>query len=198
MAGKQRAKSPKAAGPLSKHQLARVEAKAQIFLRATEAAVLEPPYGGEYTERLGLVIAAMVADAATLDNISTLPNMPPLRDMLKWIAQESHPFSRLYYDAKRVLVPLYEERAQAVANRTLRAAKKRKYQAVDRFGEVHDLTEETESDNVERSRLIVDTYQWTLSHLSPRKHGRRAEDGGGGPNEQLKTLFDSLKQEAGE
>lgn len=195
MAGRARAKSPKASGPLTKHQMARVEHRAQIFRRATEAAEHEPPYEGVYTERLGLVLAAMVADGATLDNISTLPNMPPVYHMTKWIAQADHPFHKLYYDAKQVLIPLYEERAQTAAYQSLKATRRRRYQQVDKYGAIHDLVEEIETDNVARSALRFQAMQWTLSHLSPRKHGRNAEPGADEPNEQLKALFEALKTE---
>lgn len=161
--------------------------------RAKEA-VTELKFDGEYTDELGQLLSEMVADGITLDTISKLPNTPPLRLMLRWIADDSHPFRKLYYDAKNLMVALYEERALDAATQPLIGVIKTKKQAVTRDGDVVDLEEERIADNVERSRLVVDTYKWTLEHLAPRKHGRKATPDGQQPNEQLEALFSSLKE----
>lgn len=191
-ARKKKERATNASG-LTKHQVARVENRARIYRNAIEIADEMPPYAGEYTDTLGEGLAAMVVDGATLDQIATLPNMPPLWHMTRWVAKSDHPFHKLYYGAKEALVALYEERAQSAASTPLIGVTRVRRQAVTRDGDVVDLEEEREADNVERSKLIVNTYQWGLSHMSPRKHGRNAEESKDGPTEQLKALFQSIR-----
>lgn len=180
-------------GPPTKRQTSRMENRARIYRTALEIATARKPYDGEYSDDLGEDIATMVVDGATLENVSALPNMPPLPDMLRWIVKPSHPFRALYYSAKAALVPLYEERAQAAATQALIGRIKVRKDAVTRDGDIVTLEEEREIDNVERSRLMVATYQWTLSHLSPKKHGPKADQTPDKPTEQLEALFAALK-----
>jgi hypothetical protein len=176
------------------HTRARIEHRAMLQKKAEPIAEALSTYNGEYTAELGEALFKFIVEGIGLDNITTLPNMPPLYDMLKWIADEQHPFSKVYKDAKQLLIALYEERGRDVALRPMKTVLRRRYQVVTKDGEVEDLEEEREVDNVERSKLAFAAYQWSLSHLAPKKHGRRAEDEGGGKNEQLEALFNSLKQ----
>lgn len=178
----------------SRPRRARAEHRAQLYRRAIEVVKELPEFSGEYTAALGDAFAVLIADGCTLDNVSSFACMPPRYMLLRWIADKEHPLSRIYYDAKALLVPLYEERAQAAADNPLRGVIVTRRQAVTKTGAVVDLREEREVDNVERSKLQVGTYQWTLSHLLPKKHGRNAQPAAGEPNDQLKALFESLKQ----
>jgi hypothetical protein len=185
--------APRARGQT--HQIARVVERVKRYKKALPIAQATPAFNGEYTTTLGETLSDMVADGCTLDNISTLPNMPPLRVMLRWIADTSHPFNKIYYDAKRAMVALYEERAFEAANKPLLATFTTRRQALDKNGAVVDLVEEREVDNVERAKLMVSTHQWTLSHLAPKKHSRQATPITGEGTEQLEALFQSLKTE---
>lgn len=175
------------------HTRTRIEHRAMLQKKAEPIAEALSPYNGEYTAELGEALFKMIVEGIGLDNITTLPNMPPLYDMLKWIGNTEHPFSKIYRDAKQLLLALYEERALNVALKPMQTVIKRTYQTVV-DGEVEDLYEERVVDNVERSKLAHAAYVWSLGHLAPKKHGRRAEDEGGGKNEQLEALFNSLKQ----
>lgn len=125
-----------------------------------------------------------------MDKISRRPGMPELKTMIAWLGDPDHPFGKTYMDAKALLVPLYEERAQdAALDATRSEIVTTRYS--DKDGESREVRI---VDNVERAKLIVAAYQWTLSHLKPKKHGRNADPESGRPNDQLKALFDSLKQ----
>ncbi len=186
--------SAKRARNRQQYSQARAVAKAESFRRAKETTAAAPTYKSEYFKELGEVIGTMLSDGATLDDISTLPGMPPLREMLRWINDTEHPFRTIYYTAKQTLIPLYEERAQTAATKVLVGRTKVRRQVLDRMGDIVTVEEEREADNVERSRLMMAAYQWTLTHLAPKKHGRLAVVSDDGPNAQLEALFRGLQQ----
>jgi hypothetical protein len=179
--------------PKTPQQALRCAHRLALIHVAQEALAEAKPYDGEYTGELGELMAAMVADGLTLDQMDELPKLPPRRVVLRWLTDDQHPFYKLYYEAKKMLVPLYEERAQTVAATPLAGTIRTKRQILDRDGDVVDVEEERVSDNVERSKLIVATLQWSLSHLAPKKHGRIPDLTNTGPNEQLEGLFAALK-----
>lgn len=154
-------------------QQARQEHRARLKVVALEELKDLPPFNGEYNDELGAALADRVADGMTLDQIASLPNTPPGRVLRRWIMTDGHPFRVLYYEAKKLMVPLYEERAQDAALQPLLGKKRKKKQQFNvAAGKIVNLEDEEEFDNVERARLIVNTYQWSLSHLEPKKHGR--------------------------
>jgi hypothetical protein len=173
------------------HAIARAENRATLYQKVLPLAEAAPPFKGEYTEQLGQLMFRFVSMGVTLDGIESLPNMPPLHILLLWLKSD-HPFSKLYFEAKALLVPLFEERAQTAANNRLPSVIKTKRQVLNKDDEIVELVEVREVDNVERSKLIVNTYGWTLAHLAPKKHGRKdAVDDK--PGEQLEALFQALK-----
>jgi Bacteriophage Sf6, terminase small subunit-like len=182
----------RARGTFTKGQQGRIEQRAAQYLRALPLAQSTPAFDGKYTPELGDTLRALVADGVSLDNIVTLPNMPKLHNLLAWIADDTHPFRKIYYDAKRTLTALYEERAHDAAHKPLIQTIRTRREVLDREGNVVLVTEEKEIDNVERSKLIVNTTQWTLSHLQPKKHGKNPDVGSGGVSPQLQALFDSI------
>jgi hypothetical protein len=54
-------------------------------------------------------------------------------------------------------------------------------------------TEIRRHDNVDRSRLIVDTEKWILAHLRPKKYGTSPVEADGG-NTALQELLDSFRK----
>lgn len=175
------------------------KAQAEIMARIKEERrPVEPPStpfafgsgGGEikYTDALDVKLMELFTNGYTIDEVDEMPGMPSRSVLLTWLSMVDHPFSKTYLLAKAKLVPLYEERALSAATKSL-------------VGEVVTTKEDPlgatievrRTDNVARSTLIFNAYQWSLSHLKPKKHGKQPDTGGDGPNEQLKALFDSLK-----
>lgn len=179
--------------PKGAAQALRVAHRAALRTTAQELIATIVPFDGAYTDEIGQTMASCVADGMSLDALDEFQALPPRRIVLKWITDENHPFHKLYYEAKKLLVPLYEERALVVAGMSLEGTVKTKKQVVTRDGDVVDTEEERTFDNVERSKLMVGVLQWSLAHLSPKKHGRNPDPGTGSPNEQLKGLFDALR-----
>lgn len=172
---------------------ASAEVKAEAYNRVAPTAASLPPYT-EYTAALGQVLADMVVDGAMLDNIATLPNTPPLRDMLRWIRDTNHPFCKIYYEAKDAQVALYEERALHAALVPERQMVITRRQVLDKDGNIVNVVEERVIDNVARSELKFKAYGWSLGYLRPKKHGKTPDGSGEDANPQLKSLFDSLNE----
>ena len=195
-ASKEKAASAPSARVPTKQKMARIEQRneqrASLYRTVLPVAELLPPYAGEYTEELGEALYAFIAQGVTLDGIASLPNMPPLYHLLRWMHKADHPFGKIYKEAKQLLVPLFEERAQTVASRPLRAVTETVREVLNKNGEVVEVRETKTHDNVARSALIVNTYQWTLAHLAPRKHGPKPGDGDG--DDALKALLGEFRK----
>ncbi len=147
------------------------------------------PGAADYTEELGARLYELIATGHSMDAIAALPGTPSLITMLRWKNKEDHPFAKVYNEAKQMLVPLFEERALMAAVTPLKGEVR-----TTKYSEREGTTEEVRVvDNVQRSELIMRAYQWSLSHLMPRKHGRNPEESQNKANEQLNALFDALK-----
>jgi hypothetical protein len=146
-----------------------------------------------YTDELGQQIFDLIVEGKSIMKISRLPDMPSDVTMFKWIGDDTHKFSSLYARAKQLVVARMEEEITDLADDAERGKIiTETFKVVD--GELEPVTEVRYADNVERTKLRIMARQWQLAHLRPKKHGRRAEDEGGGKNEQLEALFNSLKQ----
>jgi len=143
----------------------------------------------KYTAELGLVLEDLVVHGISLDCISTLQGLPGLSVIAGWIADSAHPFSSGYLRAKLRMVPFLEEQALAVAREPMTG----EVRVTRSDSQLGDSTEVRESDNVQRATLLFNAYQWTLTHLVPKKHGRLPDQGAGAGTEQLEALFQALK-----
>jgi hypothetical protein len=189
------AKAAKSAA--NKAQYAAVQAGVRAHVEATKAsarAELTPlePFSG-WTEDLDKALYKLIATGNSMRDIAKIEGMPSLVDMLTWLTEDTHPFSKTYARGKQAVVAMFEEDIQTIALTSNDYSIKTFKQTVTKDGDVVDFEEERVVDNVERSKLAVATMQWTLSHLKPKKHGRSPEQTSNGPNEQLKGLFESLK-----
>jgi hypothetical protein len=151
-----------------------------------------PTYSG-WTSELEGALYTLIATGNGMREISKMHGMPPLVQMLRWLSDETHPFSLTYARGKQAVVSLYEEDIQAISLAANICEIRTEKQVVTKDGDVVDVVETKYVDNVERSKLAVATMQWTLGHLKPRKHGRAPDQSGDKPNEQLEGLFAALK-----
>jgi hypothetical protein len=146
-----------------------------------------------WTQELADNLFELIASGHAMTQIAELDGMPSVVTMLKWRQDEAHPFFSLYTRAKQCLIDLYEEQAQLAAVQPETFVQKTRKQVVTRDGDIVWVTENRVIDNVARSALKVQAYQWTLGHLKPKKHGRNPDPSTGSANDQLKGLFDALK-----
>jgi hypothetical protein len=145
------------------------------------------------TPELQQKITDLVAAGASLDSIGKMPAMPSLVTMLRWIQNKEHPFSAAYYDARDLLVTLYEERVLMIATTVNPQEIVTTKTGVDKDGNAYESREVKVVDAIERSRLAADTYKWVLGGMRPKKWGRQVEESTGGSNAQLEGLFAALK-----
>jgi hypothetical protein len=146
-----------------------------------------------YTDELDAQLFQLLSTGSSLDTISKLEGMPPLWVILGWLADENHKLSSTYTRARKMVIPLYEDRALDIALNPKCGIIKVKRQALTKDGDVVDLEETREVDNVERAKLALGAYQWALGWMVPKKHGKQATQDENKPNEQLEALFQSLK-----
>jgi len=195
MPGKAKGSYPLREGGSTKLKFARAAARAGRQKKAEEVLEEMPArFEGEYTNDLGRVMARLVTEGCLLKEITTLDGMPDFSRLLAWTGDADHPFHKLYYDAKRARVAYLEEQVEEESNKVRRAVRVRRYQQLNKDGDVIDLVEKVETDNVERSKLHVSVLQWQLGYTAPAKHGPKAEppkDDKG--SAQLEALFRSLK-----
>ncbi len=147
----------------------------------------------EWSLQLEEALYALISTGHGMSAISKMDGMPSLYRMLRWLGDDTHPFKDCHARAKQSLVPLYEEMAQSIAMNPNLTVTRIEKQVLTKDGDLVDVVETRHADNVERSRLAVDTMRWSLGHLKPKKHGRAPDLEGGGPNEQLEGLFAALK-----
>jgi hypothetical protein len=147
----------------------------------------------KWSDKMGEALFALIVTGHSMEEIEKLDGMPNTYQMLKWLADPAHPFTVTRARAKEMLVSLYEELGQKIAVNANPLLLKTRRQVLTKDGDVVWVEEEKEIDNVARSALALQGLQWTLSHLSPKKHGRTPDPGANQPNEQLEGLFAALK-----
>jgi hypothetical protein len=147
-----------------------------------------------YTKELDEKLFELLCVGTSLDDISSIQGTPGLSTMLRWLSDDEHKFTTTYTRARKMVVPLYEDRALKAALSPVDGVVKIRRQVLNKFGTTVDIEEERVGDAVERGKLMLAGYQWALGWLVPKKHGRNAQPVDTGPNTQLQALFDSLKQ----
>ena len=165
----------------------------KVKVRASKFTIQALKADWPYTDELDAQLFQLLSTGSSLDTISRLEGMPPLWVILGWLADETHKLNSTYTRARKMVIPLYEDRALDIALNPKLGIVKVKRQALTKDGEVVDLEETRESDNVERAKLALGAYQWALGWMVPKKHGRAAMQADDKPNEQLESLFQSLK-----
>lgn len=154
----------------------------------------------QYTDQLGQELYQLVAMGIHIKAIALMERMPREFTMWQWIARPEHPFSKLYDEARSMLVRKREEHIEEVAVNTesllvTRTIKERK-QVLNAEGKPVwvnvERTEEVKQDGTKHRELLIRTLQWSLGHLAPKKHGPKSQPAEGGSNPQLDALFASL------
>ena len=170
-----------------------IDVAPKVKVRASKFTIQALKADWPYTDELDAQLFQLLSTGSSLDTISKLEGMPPLWIILGWLADETHKLSSTYTRARKMVIPLYEDRALDIALNPKVGVIKTKRQVLDKSGNVVDTTEIREGDNVERAKLALGAYQWALGWMVPKKHGRAAMQQEDKPNEQLNALFESLK-----
>ncbi len=121
-----------------------------------------------YTEALVAKICTRLAEGETLRAICRDPGMPDKATILRWLADKEKADFRAQYTYAR------EMQADALFDEALEIAD-------DASG---DWTEDkggkkvVDHENIQRSRLRVDTRKWAAGKMAPKKYGDKLDLGG--------------------
>lgn len=178
-------------GRVNKYAAVRFEQRAVKYKTALEIVAPLEDFDGDWTEDLGAALFDLLAEGLSIDEIDALqPKTPPRRVLLRWLADKTHPFQKVYNDGKGVMIPLYEERA---FKSTVTPLMMEQTTVRDGEDDRNCYTETKTVDNVERSKLMFAGYGWVLSHMAPHKHGKNADGADGEQkNDKLEELFNAL------
>lgn len=135
-----------------------------------------------YTPKIGEEICARIANGESLRAICKSPGMPDRVTVLRWALKEDHPFRNQYTQARDLQADSLADDIQDISddgsNDWMERANKR--------GEIEIVVDH---ENINRSRLRVDTRKWIASKLKPKKYGEKIQN-----EHSFKSLEDLLDE----
>lgn len=125
-----------------------------------------------YSQELADRVCVLLVEGVSLNKISKMDGMPSLVTFFTWTKKYPE-FLNKYRDARNfraeldaeILIDMADEPLIGRKTRTVRKGKTVKREVV-------------EGDNVERAKLKVNTRQWVVSKLLPKKYGNQPESTG--------------------
>ena len=120
------------------------------------------PRGTPYDPVKAMMVCEMLMHGRTLRSITSLPDMPSVNTLMRWLEQHSD-FRELYARAREAQADVMFDEIQRIAD-----------------DGTNDWMTQNDPDNpgyrlngehVQRSRLRVDTLKWRLSKMFPKKYG---------------------------
>ena len=128
----------------------------------------------------------------SLAKLNADPAMPTVWHFYTWL--DEHPdLAKAYARAREVQADIQAERLNELSRAPLIGT----ITVEKTGGKDGPTTEIRRHDNVDRSRLIVDTEKWILAHLRPKKYGTSPVEVDGG-NNALQELLDSFRKRSDE
>ena len=116
----------------------------------------------KYSESLADTICARLAEGESMRRIARDESMPALSTLFLWLRKHDD-FSEQYVMAK-------QESADAMFEEILDIADNGTNDFVETQGGY-----KTNSENIQRSRLRIDTRKWMMSKMKPKKYGDKVE-----------------------
>lgn len=120
-----------------------------------------------FTQELADQVCARLADGQSLRSICKDDDMPAVVTVFKWI-RENEGFAKQYARAKG-------EAADAMAEEILDIADDGTNDWMERHGKDGSVGWELNGENIQRSRVRIDTRKWIASKLKPKKYGEKLE-----------------------
>ncbi len=118
-----------------------------------------------YTEALAAGICRRLAEGETLRSVCRDKAMPDKATILRWLADKKKADFRAQYAHAR------EMQADALFDEALVIAD----DASDDWAEDKDGKKTLDHENIQRSRLRVDTRKWAAGKLAPKKYGDKLD-----------------------
>ena len=122
----------------------------------------------KYTEELGSIICARLAQGESMRKVSRDESMPCMVTLFNWL-REHKEFLKQYETAKEECADMYAEEIIEIAD--------------DSSNDYIDVADENgvtgatklNTEHVQRSRLRVDARKWVASKLKPKKYGDKIQ-----------------------
>jgi len=141
----------------------------------------------KYNKRLADKICNALADGKSLRKICNPKDMPNRGTVYRWLG-ENEKFNNQYARAKREMAEDMAEEILEIADDTSMDMGFKKSEDKDGKG----ATPFVDKENIQRSRVRIDTRKWLMSKLIPKKYGDKQEIEHSG---ELKIGFaETLKQ----
>ena len=153
----------------------------------------DTPRPTEYDEELAGKICMMFATDPdmSLTRMNADPTLPTVWHFYEWCDSHSQ-LAKNFVRAREVQIDIQVERLKDTSYTVRPGIVK-----VTRTGGLQgDITEIRESDNIERTRLILDTEKWIYSKLRPKKYGAQPIEVEG--NDALKDLLGAFRSRSKE
>ena len=133
----------------------------------------------DYTAELAEIICLRLAEGESLRSVCRDEKLPDKATVLRWIAR--HPEFRDQYvqakaDGAEAIAEEMFEIADDASNDFMAAMEK------DEDGEEKVAGYRLNGENIQRSKLRVDTRKWYLSKIMPKKYGDKIQQEVSGPN----------------
>lgn len=127
-------------------------------------ATKKKPMGrpSEYNQKVADSVCEYLSLGMSMRSVSKLEGMPAPATMFKWM-REHDDFLKQYVKAK-------QESADAMAEEILDIADDASLDV-----EVTDKGVRTNSENIQRSRLRVDTRKWLMAKMKPKRYGDKLD-----------------------
>lgn len=141
-------------------------------------------YDAELAEKICLRFAT--DPEMTLSILNAEPDMPTVYTLYDWLRDHSD-FEKHYARSRDIQYDLQAERLKHLARTPLIGTIK----VTRTGGKDGGSTEVREHDNVDRTRLIIDTDKWILSKMRPKKYGVQPLEADG--NDALQELLNQFR-----
>jgi hypothetical protein len=148
-----------------------------------------------YSDEIGTLICERLAAGETLRTICWDETLPSESTVRRWALDEAHPFSAQYARARIIGY-------HTMADEVLDVADDGRNDWVERRKEDGSTYVALNGENIQRSRLRVDTRKWLLSKALPKIYGDKTiVEGGDTPIQTVNRIelvvVDTPKAEAG-
>ena len=117
-----------------------------------------------YTGEIAEEICARISAGETLKQICRDEHIPPESTVRTWVREDREGFSARYACARELQIDCW-------ADDIIELADDGRNDWIKREKEAGRITLEYNGDNVQRSRLRIDTRKWLLSKLKPERYG---------------------------
>lgn len=139
------------------------------------------------TEATGLEICKRLAEGESLNEICRDDKMPKRATVFGWLLSDDpkyKAFSDLYAQARKI-------QFEGMADELLDIADDGTNDWQERYAQDGGVIEVPNHEHIQRSRVRIDTRKFILAKAMPKRYGKRAEEAGGGHDENKPLPWDS-------